>query len=894
MRIHNKIIRKVLNLVCACTLLGAGSSLNAATLVNQQFDLPNGSIVQGSDDLWQHRSGAEGDLVVNEGALQISSSASEDVGILLGDQTFGESSEDTLYASFTLKIVDLPTAGGGYFAHFRGGSSSSFRGRLFIAASDEGGVQLGISNGGSKFSDSSALPQNLELGKEYRIVLSYEPSKAVTKLGIDPALESDLVTVATDSVSVKSINQFAVRQASGIGTLEIDHLKISTEFSELSANAGPQEPTLKIQSNQKVLPERGEPSFFVVLERTGSLDVSLILDLVWSGSAENGTDYVLGPDSITFSVGQGVIEIESQIIDDNLKEGSETIELEVILPENINLSGENTLLWEIHDDDLTTVSLSSSVQTVTEGVDDIFEIYLDRRGDLSTELNVDWSFHGSAEKGVDLDWSTPFSASFSPGQDRVAIEFLILNDSVAELHERVEFQLLPSESYQQSGETLIVEILNDDLEGMYLDEPFDYEDGPLLQASLGRWNHTSGTENEMEVFSGQLDLNELSGEDVVVELPVPGPDVEVPEILPEVFAGMDLFVAKAPEGDGNYWAHFRGSTSSTFKGRVFARRGGAGEDTIELGISNGQAEADIWFPMEWPVPVKLRLVVGYQPTDGVTRLWINPDNIDDAHVVAFDETSTPKITGFAFRQPASRSNGMGRFLLDHLKISTEWADVVHGGTKPYLYWDFSVHETNVAEVDQVLDSVEATVAIVPESLIPSRDLFLRRIGVTDSELWANFDIQGDISLGEDLSILQGTGPVLVRSGESEGVLNLAPIMDSQVEEDELLTLTLMASDGFQVGFPNKALLMLEDTPVSVTAPEEPLTISIFAQSEGGSLSISLHLHGEQNQNYLVEISHDLVTWDNFATGKMNDQPEIISLGKEEFSQAFLRARYQNP
>jgi hypothetical protein len=347
-------------------------------------------------------------LVTEEGSLIIRSSASEDVAVAIGESDYDESSSETLFVSFTLQVVELPTAGGGYFAHFRGGGSSTFRGRLFVAAPKDGGYQLGVSNGASKFVDSVAFPTALEAGKSYRVVMSYEPSVAVTRLGIDPDQESDLTAVATDSVSVKSINQFAIRQSSGIGTIQIDHLKISTEFSDLSASAEIQEPTLRIHSNDKVLPERGEPSLTVRMERIGPLDGVLDLELIWGGTAEFGVDYRGAPELISFLPDQAFAEIQWKLVNDALKEGTETIEMTVQVSDTVRMLGLNSLIWEIQDDDLTTVEISTPTLTVTEGVDGYIEINLYRTGDLSLPLQVDWMLEGHTEKGVDFYSSFEF------------------------------------------------------------------------------------------------------------------------------------------------------------------------------------------------------------------------------------------------------------------------------------------------------------------------------------------------------------------------------------------------------------------------------------------------------------------------------------------------------
>ena len=852
---------------------------NAATLVDEDFDFADGSLVEASNGAWQHRSGGEGDLVIEEGSLIVRSSASEDVAVAVGESGYDESSSESLFVSFNFQVVDLPTAGGGYFAHFRSGGSSTFRGRLFIAATEDGGYQLGVSNGASKFVDSVAFPTALEAGKSYRIVTSYEPSVAVTRLGIDPDQESDLTAVATDSVSVKSINQFAIRQSSGIGTIQIDHLKISTEFSDLSASAEIKEPSLRMHSNDKVLPERGEPSLTVRMERIGPLDDVLDLELIWGGTAEFGVDYRGAPEVISFSPDQAFAEIQYKLVNDALREGTETIEMTVQIPDTVRMLGLNSLIWEIQDDDLATVEISTPTMTVTEGVDGFIEINLHRSGDLSLPLQVDWMLEGHTEKGVDFDASFPFSVSFSSGQEHLTHKLALLDDSVPEMPEWFQLRLLPSERYQIKNNQISVEILNDDFQGMLLSESFDYESGPVTGVSSGKWKHTSGNSSEMNIFAGQLDLNEIQSEDVMIDIPVFGGVETFSNTGYEYFVGMDLFVAKAPQGEGNYWAHFRGNTSSTFKGRLFSRSVNPAEGTFEFGISNGQSTGDIWFPQVFVAPVSLRLILGFTPGQSLTRLWVDPDRFQTAHVVARDETTSSNIHGFAFRQPASRSSGMGRFLIDHIRISTEWEDVIAGSGKPYVFWQFDNSSRDLSEFLGGIDMITTALAAGPESLLPSEHLRIHRLGYEEREVWVNFTLQGNVTLNQDLFILQGQGPVLIQKEATTGILNLAPIEDELEEPDEAMVLTLMPHDSYQIGYPNQARFILLDSTVMRPPDGTALNISMFSARLDDQLSIGLKLEGHQGQSYIIEFSKDLNKWQTWKTGKLKRNVETLILNE---------------
>ena len=79
--------------------------------------------------------------------------------------------------------------------------------------------------------------------------------------------------------------------------------------------------------------------------------------------------------------------------------------------------------------------------------------------------------------------------------------------------------------------------------------------------------------------------------------------------------------------------------------------------------------------------------------------------------------------------------------------------------------------------------ITTALAAGPESLLPSEHLRIHRLGYEERELWVNFTLQGNVTLNQDLFILQGQGPVLIQKEATTGILNLAPIEDELEEPD---------------------------------------------------------------------------------------------------------------
>jgi hypothetical protein len=854
----------------ACAIFVLSLSVKSETLVDQTFNYPDGPLVSSEGSLWEHRSGTEGDLMVQNGQLNIASSASEDVGIPLSDQSYDAESDVTLYASFTLTVTEKPSSGGGYFAHFRGGSSATFRGRLFIAASEEGdGFKLGISNGGSSFSDSTMLDQNLELNQSYRIVMSYQPSTAATRLGVDPVSEDDLNWVAGDEASVRGIDQFAFRQVSGIGHIKIDTLKVTTEFSDLTALVIPEKPVLRINNNMEILPERGGFSLLVVIQRDGVTDVSLDVGILWAGTAVFGEDYTGQVGQIHFEPNQVQAEITLEILDDDVKEGSEILSMSFVESESYDISGSSSVEWHIADDDLTTIHLSSQVLTVTEGDEQDWVVVLEREGDVQTPLTIPLEVGGVAERGTDFELSFPLSPAFEPGQTRLELFVQILNDDLTESEENLILFVLGDPSYQIASGRVEITIQSDDFSGIVLEETFDYPDGPLTEVSYGRWQHASGEESEILAFAGQLDVNEVQAEDVYISIPIP--EKQVPNLPGMLYMGMDVFFAKAPEGDGTYWAHLRGGNSSSYRARLFVRSVAGSEGNFELGISNGSSGADVWYPEVFTAPMRLRIVLAYQLQEAQTSLWVNPMAELDLSVVALDEASSSQLTALAIRQPSSVSGGIGRMLLDHLVVSTVFDDVLRGSDKPVVFWDFRPDSFELPPSIAGLDDPVKTIrSILPESMPRSRDLHLRRMAGDGRETWVDFGATGSIELGRDLNILQGMGPILVPAGKAEGLIQLAAISDLDAEDPESLHLALKPGDSYQLGYPSEAVIVLDDVPPPPSTDIEPVRLSIVSEPPGGGSNVRLLMNGALAQAFTIEMSKDLIHWETWQSGDLGD------------------------
>jgi len=228
-------------------------SAGAALLLSEAFDYPDGPLVAVSTNGWAHHSGSvTGQVAVASGWARLSEDNGEDVNTPLTGQPYPSSGPtNVFYASFTVKFTSFPAGSGAYFAHFKN-ASSGYRARIWAltggAAPDR--FRLGISS-----TDGSAIsatnPAELRLNTDYTVVTRLVNSNSST-LWINPAAENDPGVSTSDNPSAFTVVGYALREASGEGVLNIDHLRVGTAFADV-VTGGAQPPMITSQSSNRTV-----------------------------------------------------------------------------------------------------------------------------------------------------------------------------------------------------------------------------------------------------------------------------------------------------------------------------------------------------------------------------------------------------------------------------------------------------------------------------------------------------------------------------------------------------------------------------------------------------------------------------------------------------------------
>ncbi len=220
------------------------SSATATILVNEQFthmdgDLMGNTPTPGPGGTWETHSGTSNQIqVVNgEAVVNAQTGFDDNTGFATRDVTA------TTYARFDFRLPastnsDIVNLGsdGYYFAHFRGGTGTSFRARVGVLAPDvaEGGgdYKLVIS-AQSNLSNGTTWGSQLDFDTTYRVVTEYNAATQQSRLWLDPTDESSTNITAANSLSASDIFSYALRQNGDYdGQVIVDNLVVATSFDE--------------------------------------------------------------------------------------------------------------------------------------------------------------------------------------------------------------------------------------------------------------------------------------------------------------------------------------------------------------------------------------------------------------------------------------------------------------------------------------------------------------------------------------------------------------------------------------------------------------------------------------------------------------------------------------
>lgn len=643
------------------------TSSQAISILSDDFDYPDGAIVGASGSPWLNNSGNAGTAVVTNSELVLSTSRAEDIAAPLSGGPYATNGPiPAVYSKFTVRFTGLPTVGGSYFAHFNGEaappSATLHRARIWASTTNayEGTVvptgkfRLGIGNSSSASAATAQYDLDLDTNVTYTVVTRLELASGASTLWIDPVDESSPSVTAADSINpLINATYYSFRQASGIGTIAIDGLRVGTQFSDVAgANTAPGITAVQDQSipaNGTVGPlsftvsdVESDPSTLIVTSASSNpaLIPNSVPNIVLGGTGEDRTITITPAEG---AEGSAVITLT---VTDGVNEASTSFRVTVGAPYITPIANQITV------SNVPTAAIPFTIGDAESPLDSLTLTVASSNPTVLPTENIVLGGSG-ANRTITL----------TPAADQIGVTTITISVADAFNTNSSVFRLSVSPEL-----------------GLLFSDDFAYENfiipNALLNADGSPWVHSSGTVFfEMQVTNGTAYLTSQQTEDLAAPLangPYPAANAVV------FYSGFIIKCTSLPtqSGSGSYFAHLKDS-GTTFRAKVFAETNNAAPGKFRLGISNN-GNLSTQFPQDLDLNVNYTVVTRYNSGIGEATLWVNPIQESSSYVTGTDALQTSPVEFFQLRQ----DSGFGEIEFSRLRVATSFEDVLPPTTTP--------------------------------------------------------------------------------------------------------------------------------------------------------------------------------------------------------------------
>ena len=213
------------------TLCFSAISFAQTLFIAETFDYDDGTTLISTDG-WANFSGAEGQILVNSGEIQLKDTDAEDADNNFPD---GPVTGDVYYA-FDITVTKPASVSGSdfeYFALLRPVGSTSYKARLDVAEFTETGFKFGIH---SNSSTAEVLwGSELSYTETHRIVVRYSTTVGDTQLWVNASDDSSASIITTTTSTIADIGAFAFRQSGSSPDFihTIDNLAVGSAFDDV-------------------------------------------------------------------------------------------------------------------------------------------------------------------------------------------------------------------------------------------------------------------------------------------------------------------------------------------------------------------------------------------------------------------------------------------------------------------------------------------------------------------------------------------------------------------------------------------------------------------------------------------------------------------------------------
>ena len=354
--------------------------------------------------------------------------------------------DDGIYDPAETVIIDISSVSGG------GATESGSQQETVTITDDEGAPTVSLSVDSNTVSEGDGVGARtvtvtLSNTASDNVTVGLSTSGTTTGGGVDYTLNSNSLLIAAGSTTasttldisedllIEGTETIIVDISSVTNSIGITENGVQTETINLTDNeAGP---TVSISSSSPIAENGGVST--VTATMSAAAAQSTTINLLFSGTADNGTDYLQSASSITIAAGNTSGSITVTGVNDSFNDEAETVIVDIDTVSGGNGASESGTQREtitITDDDpAPTVSLSISVASVTESAGaNAVTLTATMSAVAESSTSVTLSLSGTATEGAGTDYTINSSTiTIAAGNTTGTAQLSILEDSFSEV-----------------------------------------------------------------------------------------------------------------------------------------------------------------------------------------------------------------------------------------------------------------------------------------------------------------------------------------------------------------------------------------------------------------------------------------------------------------------------
>ncbi len=354
--------------------------------------------------------------------------------------------DDGIYDPAETVIIDISSVSGG------GATESGSQQETVTITDDEGAPTVSLSVDSNTVSEGDGVGARtvtvtLSNTASDNVTVGLSTSGTTTGGGVDYTLNSNSLLIAAGSTTastaldisedllIEGTETIIVDISSVTNSIGITENGVQTETINLTDNeAGP---TVSISSSSPIAENGGVST--VTATMSAAAAQSTTINLLFSGTADNGTDYLQSASSITIAAGNTSGSVTVTGVNDSFNDEAETVIVDIDTVSGGNGASESGTQREtitITDDDpAPTVSLSISVASVTESAGaNAVTLTATMSAVAESSTSVTLSLSGTATEGAGTDYTINSSTiTIAAGNTTGTAQLSILEDSFSEV-----------------------------------------------------------------------------------------------------------------------------------------------------------------------------------------------------------------------------------------------------------------------------------------------------------------------------------------------------------------------------------------------------------------------------------------------------------------------------